>query len=360
MNAPRRVLITGGAGFIGSAVIRYLIQETDYEVVNFDALTYAGNLGSVAEVADDPRYRFVHGDIRDRELLERVFREHRPGAVMHLAAESHVDRSIHGPAAFIETNIVGTYQLLEAARAYWQDLPDAERERFRFHHVSTDEVYGSLGKEGKFTESTPYRPNSPYSASKASSDHLVRAWHHTYGLPVVTSNCSNNYGPYQFPEKLIPLMILNALDGKPLPVYGTGENVRDWLYVEDHARALRLVLERGTVGETYNIGGLAERSNLEVVRTICAILDRLRPDPAGPYERLITFVEDRPGHDLRYAIDPGKVERELGWRPRESFDSGLEKTVRWYLDNPGWVEDVRTGAYREWLKTNYHDRRVAP
>lgn len=358
--SDRRILITGGAGFIGSALIRYLIAETDYEVINLDALTYAGNLASLEAVAKNPRYRFVHGDIRNRELLDRVFREHGPDAVMHLAAESHVDRSILGPGAFIETNIVGTYRLLEASRAYWEALPERERGRFRFHHVSTDEVYGSLGKEGKFTESTPYRPNSPYSASKASSDHLVRAWHHTYGLPVVTSNCSNNYGPYQFPEKLIPLMILNAVEGKPLPVYGTGENVRDWLYVEDHARALRLVLERGTVGETYNIGGLAERSNLEVVQAICGILDRLRPDSEGGYERLITFVEDRPGHDLRYAIDASKMEQELGWRPQESFDTGLEKTVRWYLDNPQWVQDVRSGAYRDWLKANYGSRRAAP
>lgn len=356
----RKVIVTGGAGFIGSAVVRYLIAETGCEVVNLDALTYAGNLGSVAGLAGEPRYHFVRGNIRDRECLERLFREHRPDAVMHLAAESHVDRSIHGPAAFIETNIVGTYQLLEVARAYWLALPDADRERFRFHHVSTDEVYGSLGAEGLFTEATPYRPNSPYSASKASSDHLVRAWHHTYGLPVVVSHCSNNYGPFQFPEKLIPLTILNALEGKPLPVYGTGENVRDWLYVEDHARALHQALERGAVGETYNIGGDAERSNLDVVRAICAILDRLRPDPLGGHERLITFVEDRPGHDLRYAIDASKIARDLDWRPRESFASGLEKTVRWYLANAHWVDNVRSGAYRDWIKTHYGGRRAVP
>jgi len=356
----QKILITGGAGFIGSAVIRQLIAETEVTVINVDKLTYAGNLQSLAAVADNPRYRFERVDICDAKEIARVFRDHQPDAIMHLAAESHVDRSIFGPAPFIDTNIVGTFTLLEVAREYWSGLQGEAKERFRFHHVSTDEVYGSLGETGFFTETTPYRPNSPYSASKAASDHLVRAWFHTYGLPVVTSNCSNNYGPYQFPEKLIPLMILNAVEGKPLPVYGTGENVRDWLYVEDHARALRLVLERGTVGETYNIGGLAERSNLEVVQAICGILDRLRPDSEGGYERLITFVEDRPGHDLRYAIDASKMEQELGWRPQESFDTGLEKTVRWYLDNPQWVQDVRSGAYRDWLKANYGSRRAAP
>lgn len=350
----RTILITGGAGFIGSALIRYLIAETGHEVINFDALTYAGNLASLADVAQNPRYRFVHGDIRNRESLERLFREHRPDAVMHLAAESHVDRSIHGPAEFIETNVVGTSTLLEVARSYWSELEGDRKAHFRFHHVSTDEVYGDLGlADLPFTEDTAYAPSSPYSASKASSDHLVRAWHRTYSLPVIITNCSNNYGPYQFPEKLIPLMILSAVEGKPLPVYGIGENVRDWLYVEDHARALHRVLEQGRIGETYNIGGFAERSNLEVVWAICAILDRIRPDPEGGHERLISFVEDRPGHDLRYAMSSGKIERELGWRPRESFDTGLEKTVRWYLDNPDWIEAVRTGAYREWITRQY-------
>ncbi len=348
--------MTGSAGFIGSAVVRQYIRETDVTVINVDKLTYAGNLDSLAEVLDHPRHIFERVDISEREQVEHVFRRHRPDALMHLAAESHVDRSIAGPADFIRTNIIGTYVLLEVARAYWTDLPAPAKDRFRFHHVSTDEVYGSLGKTGLFREDTPYRPNSPYSASKASSDHLVRAWHKTYGLPVVTSNCSNNYGPYQFPEKLIPLMILNALDGEPLPVYGTGENVRDWLFVEDHAQALRLVLKRGGIGETYNIGGSCEKKNIDVVRSICAVLDRLKPDPEGRYERLITFVEDRPGHDPRYAIDASKIERELAWRPEESFETGLEKTVRWYLGNRPWVDRVRTGAYRDWLETNYGNR----
>lgn len=360
-----QVLVTGGAGFIGSAVVRQLIEEEpDWQVVNVDALTYAGNLGSVAAVADNPHYRFERGDIRDRAFVERLFREHRPDAVMHLAAESHVDRSISGPAEFIDTNVLGTYTLLEAARAYWETLPVDRRAVFRFHHISTDEVYGSLGPEGRFTEGGPYRPNSPYAASKASSDHLVRAWHHTYGLPVITSNCSNNYGPYQFPEKLIPLTILNALEGRQLPVYGKGENVRDWLYVEDHARALRLILKEGKIGETYNVGGRSERRNIDVVHAICDLVHETNKSADASSVRhprdLIVFVEDRPGHDRRYAIDDRKIERELGWRPRDSFETGLAKTVRWYLDNPQWVADVRTGAYREWLEHNYGSRRSIP
>ncbi len=354
------VLVTGGAGFIGSAVVRQYIQDTDVTVVNVDKLTYCANLDSLGEARDHPRHRFEHVDICDRAALERVFREHRPEAVMHLAAESHVDRSIHGPAEFIHTNVTGTLTLLEVARDYWASLEGEARRRFRFHHVSTDEVYGDLGPaDPPFTETTPYAPSSPYSASKAASDHLVRAWLRTYGLPVVVTNCSNNYGPYQFPEKLIPLAILNAQAGRPIPVYGRGENVRDWLYVEDHARALRLVLERGRVGETYNIGGRAERRNIDVVEAICALMDRLHPRPEGPHRALIQFVADRPGHDRRYAIDCSKIERELGWRPQEDFDSGLEKTVRWYLDHPQWVQRVQSGAYREWIKTHY-GQRVAP
>jgi dTDP-glucose 4,6-dehydratase len=353
-----RILITGGAGFIGSAVIRQLITETDHAVVNVDKLTYAGNLQSLLSVADHPRYYFEHADICDAAVLARIFSEHRPDAVMHLAAESHVDRSISGPAAFIQTNIVGTYTLLEAAREYWNGLPVAEKSAFRFHHISTDEVYGSLGETGYFNEQTAYQPNSPYSASKASSDHLVRAWHHTYGLPVVTTNCSNNYGPYHFPEKLIPLVILNALNGKPLPIYGKGDNIRDWLYVDDHARALRLVLEQGKPGETYNIGGWNEKTNLEVVQAICAILDELRPQRA-PHANLITYVQDRPGHDRRYAIDAGKIADELGWKPQETFDSGLRKTVQWYLDNTDWVRGVTSGDYQRWVEKNYNNRSAA-
>ena len=351
------LLITGGAGLIGSALIRQLMADTDAGIINVDALTYAGNLDSLGSARDEPRHRFEHVDITDAAALERVFSEHQPDAVMHLAAESHVDRSIQGPAAFVETNITGTHHLLEAARHYWMGLPEERKERFRFHHVSTDEVYGDLAPDDPpFTEDTPYAPSSPYSASKAASDHLVRAWHRTYGLPVVITNCSNNYGPYQFPEKLIPLVLLNALDGQRLPVYGQGDNVRDWLYVEDHARALRRVLEQGADGRTYNIGGRCERTNLEVVQTVCAILDELVPDPQGPYERLITFVSDRPGHDRRYAIDNTRIATELGWEPQETFESGMRKTVQWYLDNPEWVERVRSGAYRDWLKTNYDQR----
>jgi len=352
-----RVLVTGGAGFIGSAVVRQYIAETDATVINVDALTYAGNPESLGNARVHPRHVFEHVDITDRAALEQVFREHRPDAVMHLAAESHVDRSIEGPAAFVETNVTGTHNLLEAARSYWSELEGEAKQRFRFHHVSTDEVYGDLGPEDPaFTEETAYAPSSPYSASKAASDHLVRAWHRTYGLPVVITNCSNNYGSYQFPEKLIPLMLLNALDGSPLPVYGRGDNVRDWLYVEDHARALRHVLGHGTSGRTYNIGGRCERTNLEVVHALCAVLDELVPDEQGPYARLIEFVTDRPGHDRRYAIDDTRIATELGWQPAESFETGLRKTVQWYLDNPEWVERVRSGAYREWIDANYARR----
>ncbi|MBU0688975.1 MAG: dTDP-glucose 4,6-dehydratase [Gammaproteobacteria bacterium] len=348
----KKILITGGAGFIGSALIRHIIGNTKDAVINLDKLTYAGNLQSLASIAKDSRYSFEHVDICDAAEVARVFKQHQPDAVMHLAAESHVDRSITGPAEFIQTNIVGTYTLLEAARMHWSKLDGEKKANFRFHHISTDEVYGSLGADGFFTEETTYEPNSPYSASKASSDHLVRAWHHTYGLPVVTTNCSNNYGPYHFPEKLIPLVILNAVNGKPLPIYGKGDNIRDWLYVEDHARALHLVLNKGKLGETYNIGGWNEKTNLEVVRGVCAILDELRPQGA-PYEKLITFVKDRPGHDQRYAIDASKIERELGWKPLETFETGLRKTVEWYLNNQEWVMNVSSGEYREWVQKQY-------
>jgi dTDP-glucose 4,6-dehydratase len=342
------ILLTGGAGFIGSAVVRQWIGETDATVVNVDKLTYAGNLNSLASARHDPRHIFERVDICDQKAIGRLFAEYRPDAVMHLAAESHVDRSIDGPGEFIRTNIEGTFGLLQAARGYWQGLAEPFKSRFRFHHISTDEVYGSLGDDGCFTETTPYSPNSPYSSSKAASDHLVRAWHHTYKLPVLVTNCSNNYGPYQFPEKLIPLIILKAHAGEPLPVYGKGDNVRDWLYVEDHARALRLVLEKGKVGETYNIGGHNERQNIEVVKTICKLLDELRPDsPHVPHEKLITFVDDRPGHDKRYAIDASKIERELGWSPRETFETGLRRTAQWYLENEAWWRDVQSGGYRQ-------------
>ncbi len=346
-----RFLVTGGAGFIGSAVVRHLIADTPHEVVNLDKLTYAGNLDNLAGVADDPRYRFERADICDPSAIRRIFEDHKPDVVMHLAAESHVDRSIDGPGTFLETNVTGTFVLLEAARRHWaalQKLDGGEAmARFRFHHVSTDEVFGSLGAEGFFHEDSPYQPNSPYSATKAASDHLARAWHHTYGLPTVASNCSNNYGPYHFPEKLIPLVILNALEGKPLPVYGTGANVRDWLYVEDHARALVEIATRGVVGESYNVGGWNERRNIDVVEAICDLVDEMAPsNTTGARRKLITFVTDRPGHDGRYAIDAGKIKRELGWEPRETFESGLRKTVRWYLDNPAWWGRIRSGVYR--------------
>jgi dTDP-glucose 4,6-dehydratase len=340
------IFVTGGAGFIGSALVRKLIAETDAHVVTVDKLTYAGNLDSLAPVATNARHHFEHVDICDAAALSELFTRYQPRAVIHLAAESHVDRSIDGPADFVQTNVFGTFTMLDQARRHWETLPAPRRDQFRFLHVSTDEVFGSLGATGSFNETTPYAPNSPYSASKASSDHLVRAWHHTYGLPVLTTNCSNNYGPYQFPEKLIPLVILNALEGKPLPVYGGGVNVRDWLYVDDHADALMTVLQRGTVGETYCIGGHNERMNIDVVRSICALMDELSPRADGAHEQLITFVRDRPGHDLRYAIDAGKIERELGWTPRETLESGLRATVRWYLENRTWWHRVRTGAYR--------------
>ncbi len=341
-----KVLVTGGSGFIGSALIRFVISDTELRVVNVDKLTYAATPEALSDVEGDPRYAFEKVDICDGPALRQVFGEHRPDAVMHLAAESHVDRSIDSPAAFIETNVVGTYTLLETAFAYWKDLDGEARRRFRFHHVSTDEVYGSLGDTGLFTEETPYRPNSPYSASKAGSDHLVRAWHHTFGLPVVTSNCSNNYGPYQFPEKLIPLMTINALEGEPLPVYGGGENVRDWLYVEDHARALWTILSQGQPGENYNVGGDAEMRNIDVVGMICDFVDELAPrQGAAPRRELITFVEDRPGHDLRYAIDAAKIRKELGWEPRETFTSGLRRTVTWYLKKRDWWDKIRCKSY---------------
>ena len=346
-TSSKTIFVTGGAGFIGSAVVRQFIAETDAQVVNIDKLTYAGNLATLADAMDDPRHSFERVDICDAVAIAGLFDKYQPDAIMHLAAESHVDRSIDGPADFIQSNIVGTYTLLEAARAYWNSLAGAKREAFRFHHISTDEVFGSLGAEGFFREDSTYQPNSPYSASKASSDHLVRAWHHTYGLPTLMTNCSNNYGPYQFPEKLIPLIILNALDGKPLPIYGKGDNIRDWLFVEDHARALRLVLDTGMVGETYNIGGHNEKTNLEVVQTICATLDELRPAANGqPYAGLITYVTDRPGHDQRYAIDASKIERELGWKPQESFETGLRKTVEWYMEKADWWREVTAADYQ--------------
>ncbi len=338
----RTIIVTGGAGFIGSAVIRHILTETDASVVNLDKLTYAANLDSLAKLSDTPRYRFEQADITDRAAMDRIFATYKPDAIMHLAAESHVDRSIDGPAAFIQTNIIGTFTLLEAALAYWRTLSAEAQAAFRFHHISTDEVYGTLGDDGLFTEETPYAPNSPYSASKASSDHLVRAWHHTYKLPVVTSNCSNNYGPWQFPEKLIPLMTINALKGKPLPVYGQGTNVRDWLHVEDHARALWTILKTGVPGESYNVGGNSERKNIDVVTAICDLVDKLAgPLPSGKDRRsLISYVTDRPGHDARYAIDATKIKQELAWEPQETFESGLEATVRWYLDNPDWWEKL--------------------
>ena len=349
------ILVTGGAGFIGSNFILQWIASEGARILNLDKLTYAGNLNNLRAVETHPRYCFGQGDIVDRELLRNLLRCEQPRAIVHFAAESHVDRSIHGPDDFVRTNVNGTFNLLEEARAYWSALPDPDRASFRFLHVSTDEVYGSLGpSDPAFSETTPYAPNSPYSASKAASDHLVRAYHHTYGLPVLTTNCSNNYGPYQFPEKLIPLMILNACAGKSLPVYGDGENVRDWLYVEDHCRAIRDVLSHGRVGDTYNIGGRSERKNLEIVGAICTLLDELRPnDPAVPHRKLITFVKDRAGHDRRYAMDTRKIERELNWRPLETFESGMRKTVCWYLEHEDWVRDVTSGSYRQWIAKHY-------
>ena len=350
------IVVTGGAGFIGSNfVLDWLANPKAEGIINLDKLTYAGNLSTLAPLAKDPRHIFIKGDIGDSTLVANLLQQHRPRAIINFAAESHVDRSIHGPADFIQTNILGSFNLLECTRTYWNSLPTEEQQQFRFLHVSTDEVYGSLGaSDAAFKETTAYEPNSPYSASKAASDHLVRAWFHTYGLPVLTTNCSNNYGPYHFPEKLIPLVILNALNGKPLPIYGDGMQVRDWLYVGDHCAAIRRVLEKGTLGETYNVGGWNEKANLEVVKTICAILDELRPRPnGGSYVEQIRFVTDRPGHDRRYAIDASKLERELGWKPAETFATGIRKTVEWYLANPEWVAGVQSGSYRDWINQHY-------
>jgi len=349
------ILVTGGAGFIGANFVLDWLAASDEPVLNLDKLTYAGNLGNLASLQGDARHVFVQGDIGDTDLVSRLLREHRPRAILNFAAESHVDRSIHGPDAFVQTNMVGTFRLLECARAHVAALDERERAAFRFLHVSTDEVYGSLAPDAPaFTEDHPYEPNSPYSASKAASDHLVRAWHHTYGLPVLTTNCSNNYGPYHFPEKLIPLMIVNALAGKPLPVYGDGQQVRDWLYVKDHCSAIRRVLEAGRLGETYNVGGWNEKANIDIVRTVCGLLDDLRPRADGQsYAQQVTFVKDRPGHDRRYAIDARKIERELGWKPAETFDTGIRKTVQWYLDHPEWVASVQSGAYRDWVQRQY-------
>jgi len=350
------ILVTGGAGFIGANFVLDWLREPKAEgVINLDKLTYAGNLATLNSLKNDSRHIFIHGDIRDQELLTRLLREHQPRAIVNFAAESHVDRSIHGPAEFVQTNVMGTFNLLECARAYWNELQEDQRTNFRFHHVSTDEVYGSLSVEAPaFTETHPYEPNSPYSASKAASDHLVRAWFHTYGFPVVTTNCSNNYGPYHFPEKLIPLVILNAINNKPLPIYGDGQQVRDWLYVGDHCSAIRTVLAKGRLGQTYNIGGCNEKTNIDVVKTICQILNDIQPRSDGnSYTEQIIFVKDRPGHDRRYAINAGKIERELDWRPAETFDTGIRKTVQWYLDNPIWVESVVSGSYRDWLKKQY-------
>ena len=349
------ILVTGGAGFIGTNFVLDWLDQSDEPVVNLDKLTYAGNLENLATLQGDARQVFVQGDIGDRALLDRLLAEHRPRAVINFAAESHVDRSIHGPEDFIQTNVLGTFRLLEAVRAHWSALPEGERSTFRFLHVSTDEVYGSLSPtDPAFAETNRYEPNSPYSASKAASDHLVRAWHHTYGLPVLTTNCSNNYGPYHFPEKLIPLMIVNALAGKPLPVYGDGMQIRDWLYVKDHCSAIRRVLQAGRLGETYNVGGWNEKPNIEIVNTVCALLDEMRPRADGQrYATQITYVKDRPGHDRRYAIDARKLEAELGWKPAETFETGIRKTVAWYLDHPDWVSRVQSGAYRDWVATQY-------
>ncbi|MEN4889462.1 dTDP-glucose 4,6-dehydratase [Erwinia billingiae] len=357
-----KILITGGAGFIGSAVVRHIIQDTQDSVINVDKLTYAGNLESIKDVSDSERYQFFQLDICDGAGLSKVMNETQPDAIMHLAAESHVDRSITGPADFVQTNVVGTYTLLEATRQYWNTLSDEKKQAFRFHHISTDEVYGDLphpdemsGELPLFTETTPYAPSSPYSSTKAASDHLVRAWGRTYKLPVIITNCSNNYGPYHFPEKLIPLIIINALEKKPLPVYGKGDQIRDWLYVEDHARALYKVVTEAEVGTTYNIGGHNEKQNLEVVQTVCALLDELRPTE-GRYADLITYVNDRPGHDRRYAIDSSKIQKDLGWKPQETFESGLRKTVQWYLTNNEWIDNIKSGAYQSWIEQNYEKR----
>ena len=351
------ILVTGGAGFIGgNFVLDWLNEPKAEDIVNLDKLTYAGNLATLDSLKNDSRHIFIHGDIGDHALVTRLLKEHQPRAIINFAAESHVDRSIHGPAEFVQTNIVGTFNLLECASAYWNDLDEAKKAAFRFHHVSTDEVYGSLSaSDSAFAETNPYEPNSPYSASKAASDHLVRAWFHTYGFPVLTTNCSNNYGPYHFPEKLIPLVILNAINGRPLPIYGDGQQVRDWLFVSDHCSAIREVLAKGKPGETYNIGGWNEKANIDVVKSICQILDGLQPRADGKsYAEQITFVKDRPGHDRRYAIDASKIARELGWKPSETFDSGIQKTVQWYLDNPVWVEGVVNGSYRDWLQKQYN------
>ncbi|GGH03539.1 dTDP-glucose 4,6-dehydratase [Silvibacterium dinghuense] len=352
------VIVTGGAGFIGSNFVLQWVANTESEVVNLDALTYAGNRGNLTSLDGNPRHNFVRGDICDASLVASLFERFQPRAILHFAAESHVDRSITGPDAFVQTNVFGTFTLLQAAKQYWEKLPAGDKERFRFLHVSTDEVYGTLGPDDPaFSETTPYAPNSPYAASKAGSDHLVRAYHHTYGLPTLTTNCSNNYGPFQFPEKLIPLMILNALEGKPLPVYGDGLNIRDWLFVEDHCTAIRTVLERGRLGETYNVGGNSERNNIHVVHTICDLLDELRPDAAiGSRRGLITYVKDRPGHDRRYAINADKISTELGWKPSENFESGIRATVTWYLEHLDWVNEIRSGAYQQWIELNYKER----
>ncbi len=350
----KKIVVTGGAGFIGSNFILKMIQDESLSIVNIDKLTYAGNVRNLESISDRSRYTFVRGDIADRELVRQLFRQHKPLAIVHFAAESHVDRSIRGPEEFIRTNVNGTFALLEETRTYWAELPQQDRRDFRFLHISTDEVFGSLGPEDPpFSESTQYAPNSPYAASKASSDHLVRAYHHTYGLPTLTTNCSNNYGPFQFPEKLIPLMILNARSGRALPVYGDGKNVRDWLYVEDHCDAIATVLKRGRAGETYNIGGWNEKPNIEIVNTICDLVDEVAPQLQTPRRELITFVTDRPGHDRRYAMNATKIERELGWKPKETFETGIQKTVRWYLEHDDWVKDVTSGSYRQWIETHY-------
>ncbi len=351
---PKKLIVTGGAGFIGSNFILKQLQDKSFSVVNLDKLTYAGNLHNLESVSEHPRYQFVRGDIADRELVRRTLIEHRPAAIVHFAAESHVDRSIRGPEDFIQTNVNGTFALLEETRAYWSELPQADRQAFRFLHVSTDEVFGSLGPDDPpFSETTQYAPNSPYAASKAASDHIVRAYQHTYGLPTLTTNCSNNYGPFQFPEKLIPLMILNARNGKPLPVYGDGKNVRDWLFVEDHCDAISVVLSRGRTGETYNIGGWNEKQNIEIVNTICDLVDESSAPLQKPRRELITYVKDRPGHDRRYAMNATKIEHELGWKPKETFETGIQKTVRWYLEHEDWIKDVTSGTYRQWIETHY-------